>query len=125
MEIDSAQVFTNLVDNALKHTPEGGSVRLKAETGSGWVSVRVDDTGAGIPPEELSRIFERFYQLDKARSGSGPRGAGLGLAISQEIVAAHGGSLKAQSEVGQGSRFTVRLPIVRLDDETLAKKRTE
>ena len=120
-----AQVFTNLIDNALTHTPEGGSVRLKAETGFGWVSVHVDDTGSGIPPEELSRIFERFYQLDKARSGSMPRGAGLGVAISQEIVQAHGGSLKAQSEVGQGSRFTVRLPIVQPDDETLAQKRTE
>ena len=120
-----AQVFTNLIDNALKHTPEGGKVRLKAEASSGWVSVHVDDTGPGIPPDELSRIFERFYQLDKARSGSGPRGAGLGLAISREIVVAHGGSLEAQSVVGRGSRFTVRLPIVQPDDETLASKRKE
>ncbi|MCI0828094.1 MAG: two-component sensor histidine kinase, partial [Chloroflexi bacterium] len=74
-----------------------------------------------ISSEELSRIFERFYQLDKSRSGSGPRGAGLGLAISREIVQAHGGSLEAQSVVGRGSRFTVRLPIVRPDDETLAR----
>ena len=118
-----AQVFTNLIDNALKHTPEGGKVRLKGETDSGWVSVHVDDTGPGIAPEELSRIFERFYQLDKARSGSGPRGAGLGLAISREIVEAHGGSLEAQSVVGRGSRFTVRLPIVQPDDETLARER--
>ncbi|MFQ5944323.1 MAG: ATP-binding protein [Anaerolineales bacterium] len=118
-----SQVFTNLIDNALKHTPDGGEVRLKAETSSGWVSVHVDDTGLGIPPEELSRIFERFYQLDKARSGSGPRGAGLGLAISREIVEAHGGSLEAQSVVGRGSRFTVSLPIVQPDDETLAKQR--
>jgi signal transduction histidine kinase len=116
-----AQVFTNLIDNALKHTPEGGKVRLKAETSAGWVTVHIDDTGPGIPPEELSRIFERFYQLDKARSGSEPRGAGLGLAISREIVEAHGGSLEAQSVVGRGSRFTVRLPIVQPDDETLAK----
>jgi signal transduction histidine kinase len=118
-----AQVFTNLIDNALVHTPEGGEVRLEAEASSGWVAVHVDDTGPGIPPEELSRIFERFYQLDKARSGSGPRGAGLGLAISREIVEAHGGSLEAQSVVGRGSRFTVRLPIVRPDDETLARER--
>ena len=100
-------------------------MRLKAETGSGWVSVHVDDTGPGIAPEELSRIFERFYQLNKARSGSGPRGAGLGLAISQEIVEAHGGSLEAKSVVGRGSRFTVRLPIVQPDDETLAGKRSK
>ena len=118
-----AQVFTNLIDNALKHTPEGGEVRLKSEGSSGWVTVHVDDTGPGIAPEELSRIFERFYQLDKARSGSGPRGAGLGLAISREIVEAHGGSLEAQSVVGRGSRFTVRLPIVQPDDETLARRR--
>ena len=120
-----AQVFTNLIDNALKHTPEGGKVRLKSEANSGWVSVHVDDTGSGIPPEELSRVFERFYQLDKARSGSGPRGAGLGLAISREIVEAHGGNLEAQSVVGRGSRFTVRLPIVQPDDETLARHRAE
>jgi signal transduction histidine kinase len=118
-----AQVFTNLIDNALKHTPEGGEVRLKGETSSGWITVHIDDTGPGIPPEELSRIFERFYQLDKARSGSEPRGAGLGLAISREIVEAHGGSLEAQSVVGRGSRFTVRLPIVQPDDETLARQR--
>ena len=118
-----AQVFTNLIDNALKHAEQGGKVRLMAEMSSGWVSVHVDDTGPGIPPEELSRIFERFYQLDKARSGSGPRGAGLGLAISREIVEAHGGSLKAESVVGRGSRFTVRLPIVQPDDETLARQR--
>ena len=120
-----AQVFTNLIDNALKHTKEGGKVRLTAETSSGWISVHVADTGAGIPPEELSRIFERFYQLDKARSGSGPRGAGLGLAISREIVQAHGGSLRAESGVGKGSRFTVRLPIVQPEDETLARQRAE
>jgi signal transduction histidine kinase len=119
-----AQVFTNLIDNALIHTDDGGKVRLTADTSSGWVSVHVDDTGPGIPPEELSRIFERFYQLDKARSGSGPRGAGLGLAISREIVEAHGGSLQAESVIGQGSRFTVRLPIVQPDDETLARERT-
>ncbi|MCH8094200.1 MAG: HAMP domain-containing histidine kinase [Chloroflexi bacterium] len=116
-----AQVFTNLIDNALKHTPEGGEVRLKTEVSSGWVAVHVDDTGPGISSEDLSRIFERFYQLDKSRSGSGPRGAGLGLAISREIVQAHGGSLEAQSVVGRGSRFTVRLPIVQPDDETLAR----
>ena len=116
-----AQVFTNLIDNALTHTPEGGEVRLKTEESSGWVTIHVDDTGPGISSEELSRIFERFYQLDKSRSGSRPRGAGLGLAISREIVQAHGGSLEAQSVVGRGSRFTVRLPIVRPDNETLAR----
>ena len=115
-----AQVFTNLIDNALKHTSQGGEVRLTSETSGSLVTVHVDDTGPGIPPEEISRIFERFYQLDEARAGSGQ---GLGLAISREIVEAHAGSLEAQSVVGQGSRFTVRLPIVRPDDETAARSR--
>ncbi len=118
-----AQVFTNLIDNALKHTPRGGAVKLGSELEPGWITVHVDDSGPGIPPDELSRIFERFYQLDKARSGSGPRGVGLGLAISREIVQAHGGMITATSAVGLGSRFSVRLPIVRPQDETLSRSR--
>jgi two-component system sensor histidine kinase ResE len=116
-----AQVFTNLIDNAIKHTDSGGVIRVRNETDSAWITVHVEDNGSGIPPEELSRIFERFYQLDKARAASGPRGAGLGLAISKEIVEAHGGSLTAKSVPGRGSRFTVRLPFVQPDDETLAR----
>ena len=116
-----AQVFTNLIDNALKHTPRGGEVRLSSESNGSWVIVHVEDTGPGIPPDEISRIFERFYQLDEARAGSGQ---GLGLAISREIVEAHSGSLEAQSVVGQGSRFTVKLPIVRPDDATAARARS-
>ena len=114
-----AQVFTNLLDNAIKHTPEGGAVRLHGETGGGWVSIHVDDSGRGIPDEDLSRIFERFYQVDKARRGGSGRGVGLGLAISRQIVEAHGGRLVAQSALGKGSRFTVQLPIVQPYDETL------
>jgi two-component system OmpR family sensor kinase len=119
-----AQVFTNLLDNAIKHTPEGSHVALKGEVEAGWVSIHVDDTGPGIPEDELSRIFERFYQLDKARSGGRGRGVGLGLAISREIVQAHGGRLVAQSVIGRGSRFTVQLPIIRPDDKTLARPST-
>jgi two-component system OmpR family sensor kinase len=115
-----AQVFTNLLDNAFKHSPAGGKVRVLGEQAAGWVSIHVDDQGPGIPPDELSRIFERFYQLDKARPGGAERGAGLGLAISREIVSSHGGRLTAQSEPGRGSRFTVKLPVVRPDDSTLA-----
>ncbi len=117
-----AQVFTNLVDNAIQHTPPGGQVRVRGWSQAGWVAVAVEDTGPGIPPEDLSRIFERFYQVDKARPGGGRRGVGLGLAISREIVQAHGGRLAAQSEMGQGSRFTVQLPITRPDDPTLAQE---
>jgi signal transduction histidine kinase len=114
-----AQVFTNLIDNAIKHTPAGGIVRLHGETEAGWVSIHIDDSGRGIPDEDLSRIFERFYQVDKARRGGKGRGVGLGLAISRQIVDAHGGRLIAQSELGKGSRFTVQLPIVQPFDETL------
>ena len=119
-----AQVFTNLLDNAIKHSPSGASVRVWGESKAGWVSIHVDDRGPGIPPEELSRIFERFYQLDKARRGGSARGAGLGLAISREIVANHGGRLTAQSAPGQGSRFSVQLPIVRPDDSTLVSRQS-
>ena len=116
-----AQVLTNLIDNAIKHTPNGGVMILRGEVDAGWISLHIDDTGPGIPPEELSRIFERFYQLDKARSGGRDRGVGLGLAISREIVQAHGGRLVAQSTVGRGSRFTLQLPIIRPDDTTLTR----
>ncbi|HLC03432.1 MAG TPA: HAMP domain-containing sensor histidine kinase [Anaerolineales bacterium] len=118
-----AQVFTNLLDNAIRHTPAGGSVGLTAQEASGWVTIHIEDTGPGIPAEALSRIFERFFQLDQARRGGKERGAGLGLAISREIVAAHAGSLTAKSVVGRGSRFTVRLPVVRPTDETVDRKR--
>jgi signal transduction histidine kinase len=115
-----AQVFTNLVDNALKHTPQGGRVTVaaretasqparKGEKAVPRIEVGVADTGSGIPPEELSRIFERFYQVDKSRSQKG-KGAGLGLAIAKEIVQAHGGQIKAESVVGVGTKFTVTLP---------------
>jgi two-component system OmpR family sensor kinase len=104
-----AQVFANLVDNSISHTPAGGKVtivaRLLAER---TVEVTVTDTGSGIPPEALSRIFERFYQVDRSRKRS--RGAGLGLAITKEIVEAHGGTITAESVVELGSKFTVRLP---------------
>ena len=113
-----AQVFTNLLDNAISHSPTGGRIRILGEVSQGWLTIHVEDTGSGIPPDELSRIFERFYQMDKARSS---RGAGLGLAISREIVRNHQGELKATSEIGRGSRFSVRLPLVRADDSTISR----
>jgi signal transduction histidine kinase len=119
-----AQVFTNLIDNAVKHTSQGALVILQGEVEGGWVSIHVDDSGPGIPPDELSRIFERFYQLDKARAGGRERGVGLGLAISREIVQAHGGRLVAQSVLDRGSRFTVQLPIIRPDDTTIVRSTT-
>ncbi|MBN2554567.1 MAG: HAMP domain-containing histidine kinase [Anaerolineales bacterium] len=113
-----AQVFTNLIDNAIKHSPGGGVVRVWSKVEGGWITVHIDDQGAGIPEEELSRIFERFYQLDKSRSSG--RGVGLGLAIVKEIVTGHGGRIVAQSSPDKGSRFTVQLPIARSTDVTIA-----
>ncbi len=118
-----AQVFTNLIDNALKHSPEGGFVRLRGEASAGNVQVHVEDSGPGIPAEDLQRIFERFYQVDKARRGGAGRGTGLGLAISREIVQAHGGRLTAISAPAQGSRFTVELPLDRSAASTVSRHR--
>jgi signal transduction histidine kinase len=102
------QVFTNLLDNAIKHTPSGGKVKVIAKgVNQKNVKVAVTDTGSGIPPEDLPRIFERFYQVDKSRAGSG---VGLGLAIAKEIIEAHGGSISVESVVGLGTKFTVSLP---------------
>jgi histidine kinase len=105
-----AQVLTNLVGNAINHTPSGGNVWLRASAAAGGVTITVKDTGAGIPPAELERIFERFYQIDQSR---GPkRGSGLGLAIAREIVTAHGGRISAASDgQGKGATFTVWLPL--------------
>lgn len=104
-----AQVLTNLVSNAIKYTPSGGDIWLRTQVNNGGVEIMVRDTGLGIKAEELPRIFERFYQVDKAR---GPRrGTGLGLAITQEIVQAHGGRITVTSAgEGHGSTFTVWLP---------------
>ncbi len=104
-----AQVLTNLVSNAIKYTPKGGEIWLTTQINNGGVEVVVRDTGVGIATDDLPRVFERFYQVDKTR---GPRrGTGLGLAITQEIVQAHGGRITVTSAgVGQGSTFTVWLP---------------
>jgi len=128
-----AQVFTNLLDNALKHTPEGGQVTLAARHLSGssivrrgktWpagVEVQVADTGGGIPPEDLGAHLERFYQVDKSRQRGG--GLGLGLAIVKQIVEAHYGAIKAESVVGIGSRFVVTLPLDPGTDTTQALRK--
>jgi signal transduction histidine kinase len=103
------QVVTNLISNAIKYTPSGGKVTVKTQVRRNGVELVVEDTGQGIPASELPRIFERFYQIDKAR---GPqRGTGLGLAIVQEIVQAHGGTIMVASEgENRGSTFTLWLP---------------
>jgi PAS domain S-box-containing protein len=101
------QVFGNLIGNAIKFTPEGGTITVDAKQGDGAVEFRVADSGEGIPPEDVPRLFERFYQARRARRG----GAGLGLAIAKGIVEAHGGSIRVQSELGAGSTFSFTLPL--------------
>lgn len=117
-----AQVFTNLVDNALKFTPAGGRVSVQATLAGDSVEITVTDTGAGIPAESLPRIFDRFYQADASRQGGQKHGAGLGLAIVREIVRAHGGKISVRSTVGQGSAFVVQLPLVNPDASTVVRK---
>lgn len=104
-----AQVLINLVDNAIKFTPPGGKVTLRATPCSEGVRVDVIDTGPGIPAESLSRIFERFYRVDKSRSRESG-GMGLGLAIVKHLVKALGGNIKVESKPGQGSTFSLYLP---------------
>jgi signal transduction histidine kinase len=103
------QVLFNLVDNAVRFTPAGGSVTVSARRRNGSVEVAVSDTGSGIPPEHLPRLFERFYRADPAR-GRGEGGTGIGLAIARSVVEAHGGQIRAESEPGRGSVFTFDLP---------------
>jgi two-component system phosphate regulon sensor histidine kinase PhoR len=102
------QVLTNLVHNAVKFTPPGGSITVAAQEGETEVTVSVQDTGVGIPAEDLPRIFERFYKSDRARSGGG---TGLGLAIAKHLVQGHGGRIWAESVEGQGSTFYFTLPV--------------
>jgi signal transduction histidine kinase len=116
------QVFVNLLDNAVKHTPPAGQVQVRTYAVSdrsasdghvtrspGWVAVDVHNTGSYIPPSHAERIFERFYQVDSSRSGR-EEGSGLGLAIVREIVQAHRGHIEVKSDPADGTTFTVYLP---------------
>jgi two-component system OmpR family sensor kinase len=126
-----AQVFSNLVDNALKHSPSGGTITLRARLsgsegspGKGpEVQVEVADTGAGIPPEALPHIFERFYQADPSRPGGEKHGTGLGLAIVKEIVGAHSGKISVRSVPNSGSLFVVTLPLVPPDASAVSRRK--
>jgi two-component system phosphate regulon sensor histidine kinase PhoR len=103
------QIARNLLDNAVKFSPEGSSVTLTAFREPGWAGFSVADSGPGIPRAERERIFQRFYQIDRSRSKARP-GTGLGLAIVKHLVHLHGGTVDVESEVGKGSVFKVRLP---------------
>ena len=117
-----AQVFTNLVDNALKFTPANGQVTLSARSAGAEMELSITDTGSGIPSEALPRLFDRFYQADSSRAGGESHGAGLGLAIVQEIVQAHGGKIGVRSQVGHGTTFVIHLPLSQAAT-TVARKR--
>ncbi len=105
-----SEVVGNLLSNAFKFTPRGGTVELSAESDRNDIVIEVTDTGAGIPPEQLPRIFQKFYQADNQAKASA-KGTGLGLAIAKEIVEAHGGSITARSVAGSGATFRIILPV--------------
>lgn len=105
-----SQLFSNLIDNAIKYTGRGGRVELSLDVEGAEAVVRVKDTGMGIPAEDLPYLFDRFYRVNQARSGD-EGGAGLGLSICREIVLTYGGTISVESQTGAGTTFTVRLPL--------------
>ena len=105
-----SQVFLNLLDNAIKYTPEGGAICVGAANKEKFIQVDISDTGIGIPEKDLPRIFERFYRVDKARSRE-LGGTGLGLSIVKHIIQTHNGQVWVQSTLGQGSTFSFTIPI--------------
>ena len=103
------QVIINIVSNAMKYTPDGGKIDIFAKGEKDFAVIRVTDNGWGIPEEDLPRIFERFYRVEKSRT-SDAGGTGLGLAIAKEILDAHGGDISIESAVGKGTSVTVKIP---------------
>jgi len=111
-EMRLQQVLANLLDNALRHTPCGGSVRVSVTRGSDIVRITVTDTGEGIPRSQLDSVFRRFHRVDPSRGSGDGSGSGLGLTIARAIVVDHGGAIDASSDgPGSGATFTVRLPL--------------
>jgi two-component system sensor histidine kinase BaeS len=104
-----AQALRNLISNAIRHTPAGGQVTMRVERSGERVTIQVADTGSGIAPEDLPHVFDRFYRGDKSRSRRGG-GAGLGLAITRQLVTAHGGQIEVASAPGLGTSFVIALP---------------
>ena len=104
------QVLSNLLVNALRHTPSGSSVTLGASPTAGGVRLTVSDTGVGIPPEDLPYVFDRFWRGDRSRGRAEGTGSGLGLAIAKQLVEAHGGTIAATSQLGGGTEMVISLP---------------
>jgi two-component system phosphate regulon sensor histidine kinase PhoR len=104
------EVFSNLITNAINYTPEGGKITIAEKVSGDFLQIRISDTGYGIPPDELPRIFERFYRVKNEKTRN-IVGTGLGLPIVKSIVEAHNGTIRAESKEGVGSTFSVRLPI--------------
>jgi two-component system OmpR family sensor kinase/two-component system sensor histidine kinase BaeS len=105
------QVISNLTANALKHTPEGGTITLAAHPFQNFIQIIVKDNGEGIPEEDLPFIFNRFWKGDRSRSRTASTGSGLGLAISRNLVQAHGGTIEVESKLGVGTTFKIKLPL--------------
>lgn len=105
------QVFVNIISNAIKYTPEEGRITITLKKDSGFAVISIVDDGIGIPKQDVGRVFERFYRVDKGRSRQ-QGGTGLGLSIAQDIVHAHDGEIKAKSQLGKGSEFIIKLPLV-------------
>jgi signal transduction histidine kinase len=106
---DLALLVRNVVDNAIRYSHEGGQVRVEIDSDDREVTLRVKDTGIGIPSKDIPRVFERFYRVDRARSRE-TGGTGLGLAIVKHVVENHGGTIEVESELGRGTTFTMRFP---------------
>jgi signal transduction histidine kinase len=118
-----AQVFTNLVDNAIKFTLAAGQVTVSAGMADANVLIQIKDSGIGIAPQDQKRIFERFYQVDKSRKGGSGRGVGLGLAIARQIVSAHNGRIWVDSVPGHGSTFSISLPVIHSEERPVSTRR--
>ncbi len=101
------RVISNLLDNAIKYTPTGGYVHLSAQIADEFIWIEISDTGIGIPPQELSRIFDRYYRGEKSRSSPGN---GLGLSLARTIIQAHGGTISATNKTIGGCIMTVIIP---------------
>ena len=105
------QVLNNLMDNAIKFSPSGAEILISTWKEKDWVGFNISDSGPGISTDDQKRIFERFFQIDKSRKGGPGRGVGLGLSIAYQIIMAHGGKIKVESQLGSGSTFMVKLPL--------------